>query len=221
MSGALIRVLLADDHPMFRNGLAAALAKDVEVVGVVATGDQAVSESALLRPDVVLMDLRMPTVNGIEATRLIAAANPAIAILVLTMFDDDDSVFAAIRAGARGYLLKESDEEEIVRAIQTVHAGGAVFGGGVASRMVGFFSMAQHRLGSAFPNLTIREREILELIARGRANSDIANNLSLSEKTVRNNISNIFAKLQVADRSQAIVRARQAGLGTDSAPAQG
>jgi DNA-binding NarL/FixJ family response regulator len=217
MSGELVRVLLADDHPMFRNGLAATLAKDVDVVGVVATGEQAVIQSTSLRPDVVLMDLRMPIVNGIEATRLIVAANPEIAILVLTMFDDDDSVFAAMRAGARGYLLKESDEEEIVRAIRTVHAGGAVFGAGVASRMVGFFSTAQHRLGSAFPNLTIREREILELIARGRSNIEIAQQLSLSEKTVRNNISNVFAKLQVPDRSQAIVRAREAGLGTDSA----
>jgi len=221
MSGGLIRVLLADDHPMFRNGLAAALAKDVDVVGVVATGDQAVVESDSLRPDVVLMDLRMPITNGIEATRLIVAANPGIAILVLTMFDDDDSVFAAMRAGARGYLLKESDEEEILRAIKTVHAGGAVFGAGVAGRMVDFFRATQHRLGSAFPNLTIREREILELIARGRANGEIAQHLSLSEKTVRNNITNIFAKLQVADRSQAIVRAREAGLGTDSAPAHG
>jgi DNA-binding NarL/FixJ family response regulator len=220
MSGELVRVLLADDHPMFRNGLAASLAKDVDVVGVVATGEQAVIQSASLRPDVVLMDLRMPIVNGIEATRLIVAANPEIAILVLTMFDDDDSVFAAMRAGARGYLLKESDEEEIVRAIRTVHAGGAVFGAGVASRMVGFFNTAQHRLGSAFPNLTIREREILELIARGRSNIEIAQQLSLSEKTVRNNISNVFAKLQVPDRSQAIVRAREAGLGTDSAATQ-
>ena len=218
MSRDLIRVLLADDHPMFRNGLAAALAKDVEVVGVVATGDQAVSESVSIQPDVVLMDLRMPVVNGIEATRLIAAANPRIAILVLTMFDDDDSVFAAMRAGARGYLLKESDEEEILRAIKTVHAGGAVFGAGVAGRMVDFFSSARHRLGSAFPNLTVREREILELIARGRANAEIAEHLSLSEKTVRNNISNIFAKLQVTDRSQAIVRAREAGVGIDSTP---
>jgi DNA-binding NarL/FixJ family response regulator len=218
MSGGLIRVLLADDHPMFRNGLAAALAKDVDVVGVVATGDQAVGESSSLRPDVVLMDLRLPIVNGIEATRLIVAANPGIAILVLTMFDDDDSVFAAMRAGARGYLLKESDEEEILRAIRTVHAGGAVFGAGVARRMVGFFSVTRYGLTSAFPTLTVRESEILELIARGRANIEIAQHLSLSEKTVRNNISNIFAKLQVADRSQAIVRAREAGLGTESAP---
>lgn len=218
MSAALIRVLLADDHPVFRNGLAAALAKDVAVVAVVATGDEAVSQSASLLPDVVLMDLRMPAINGIEATRQIVAANPRIAILVLTMFDDDDSVFAAMRAGARGYLLKESDEEEILRAIQTVHAGGAVFGAAVARRMVGFFSVARDGLVSAFPNLTVREREILELIARGRANAEIAKHLSLSEKTVRNNISNIFAKLQVADRSQAIVRAREAGVGTDSAP---
>jgi DNA-binding NarL/FixJ family response regulator len=218
MSAALIRVLLADDHPVFRNGLAAALAKDVAVVGVVATGEEAVSQSASLLPDVVLMDLRMPAINGIEATRQIVAANPRIAILVLTMFDDDDSVFAAMRAGARGYLLKESDEEEILRAIQTVHAGGAVFGAAVARRMVGFFSVTRNGLVSAFPNLTVREREILELIARGRANAEIAQQLSLSEKTVRNNISNIFAKLQVADRSQAIVRAREAGVGTDSAP---
>jgi RNA polymerase sigma factor (sigma-70 family) len=216
MSGALIRVLLADDHPMFRNGLAAALAKDVAVVGVVATGEQAVSQSASLLPDVVLMDLRMPAVNGIEATRQIVAANPRIAILVLTMFDDDDSVFAAMRAGARGYLLKESDEEEILRAIQTVHAGGAVFGAAVARRMVSFFSVTRDGLASAFPSLTVREREVLELIARGRSNDEIAQHLSLSEKTVRNNISNIFAKLQVADRSQAIVRAREAGVGTDT-----
>ncbi len=216
MSGALIRVLLADDHPMFRNGLAAALAKDVAVIGVVATGEEAVSQSASLLPDVVLMDLRMPAVNGIEATRQIVAANPRIAILVLTMFDDDDSVFAAMRAGARGYLLKESDGEEILRAIQTVHAGGAVFGAAVARRMVSFFSVTRDGLASAFPSLTVREREVLELIARGRSNAEIAQHLSLSEKTVRNNISNIFAKLQVADRSQAIVRAREAGVGTDT-----
>ena len=215
MSEALIRVLLADDHPMFRNGLAAALARHVDVVAVVATGEQAVEESASVVPDVVLMDLRMPSVNGIDATRRILAANPNIAILMLTMFDDDDSVFAAMRAGARGYLLKESNEDEILRAVQTVHAGGAVFGSGVARRMGEFFSAARDGLASAFPNLTLREREILELIARGRANTEIAQQLSLSEKTVRNNISNIFAKLQVDHRSQAIVRAREAGGGTE------
>ena len=215
MSEPRIRVLLADDHPMFRSGLAAALAEHTEVVAVVASGEDAVRESAATTPDVVLMDLRMPGLNGIEASRRILAANPRVAILVLSMFDDDESVFAAMRAGARGYLLKESDEDEILRAIRTVHAGGAIFGPAVARRMVTFFSGARGGLAAAFPQLTGREREILELIARGRSNAEIADSLSVSDKTVRNNISNIFSKLQVADRSQAIVRAREAGLGAN------
>ena len=211
-----IRVLIADDHTLFRDGLRALLRSlpDVEVVDEAADGNTAIDRTLVVQPDVVLMDLQMPGMNGIEATRRILHASPHVGILVLTMFEDDDSVFAAMRAGARGYILKGADQEEMVRAIRAIARGEALFGPAIAQRLMAFFAspgpLAPPRI---FPELTDREREILELIARGRSNTEIANRLVLSPKTVRNHISNIFSKLQVVDRSQAIVRAREAGLG--------
>jgi len=210
-----IRVLVADDHPIFRDGLAMLLASvdGIEVVGTAADGAEAVASAVRLRPDVVVMDVQMPKLNGVEATRRLAADAPSIGILVLTMSEDDGTVFAAIRAGARGYLVKGAEQEEIVRAITTVAAGGAVFGATLALRIAEFFAAGPPAPTDAFPQLTAREREILDLLAAGRSNQQIAGALYLSPKTVRNNVSNVFAKLQVADRAEAIVRAREAGLG--------
>jgi DNA-binding NarL/FixJ family response regulator len=210
-----IQVLVADDHPIFRDGLAMLLASvdGIEVVGTAADGAEAVASALRLQPDVVVMDVQMPKLNGVEATRRLAADVPSIGILVLTMSEDDGTVFAAIRAGARGYLVKGAEQEEIVRAITTVAAGGAVFGATLALRIAEFFAAGPPAPTDAFPQLTAREREILELIAAGRSNQQIAAALYLSPKTVRNNVSNVFAKLQVADRAEAIVRAREAGLG--------
>lgn len=212
-----LRILVAEDHPVFRDGLRALLATvdDAEIVAEVANGEEAVAQAGTLQPDVVLMDLRMPGIDGLEATRRIVATSPHIAVLVLTMFEDDGSVFAALRAGARGYLLKGADQGEILRAIRAVASGEAIFGPIVARRLISFFSTRRPLAPPAFPELTEREREILELIARGHANPAIAQRLVLSPKTVRNHVSNIFSKLQVADRAEAIVRAREAGLGRD------
>jgi DNA-binding NarL/FixJ family response regulator len=214
---APLRVLVADDHPLFRDGLRTLLALEpgVELAGEAATGTEAVAAAVELEPDVVVMDLHMPGMNGIEATRNIVEARPDVGVLVLTMFEDDDSVFAAMRSGARGYLLKGAGQEEIVRAIEAVGRGEAIFGPTIARRVIDFFSQPA-RPPQPFPELTDREREILELIAQGRSNPDIAQQLVLSTKTVRNHVSNIFTKLRVADRSQAIVRAREAGLGRAS-----
>jgi len=214
-----ILVLVADDHAAFRAGLAALLetADDVDLVGEAASGDEAVAAVASRHPDVVLMDVNMPGLDGIEATRRIVDAAPHVAILVLTMHDDDETVFAAVRAGARGYLLKGAQRAELIRAVHAVAAGDAIFGPGVARRLVDFFARPAPRPDpEAFPELTEREREILELIARGRSNAEITSSLVLSPKTVRNHVSNIFAKLQVRDRAEAIVRAREAGLGGES-----
>jgi DNA-binding NarL/FixJ family response regulator len=211
-----IRVLIAEDNARFRDGLRALLSSvdAFEVAGEVATGDEAVSRARALQPDVVLMDLRMPELDGIEATRRIVQDSPHIAVLALTMLEDDDSVFAAMRAGARGYLLKGALKAEILRAIQGVASGEAIFGPAVARRLVQYFATARPPgLAQAFPDLTEREGEILVLIAQGRTNPEIAERLCLSLKTVRNHVSNIFSKLQVADRAQAVVRAREAGLG--------
>ena len=211
-----LRVMVADDHPLFRDGLRALLggAAQLELVGEAEDGDRAVSMAADLRPDVVLMDLRMPGRNGIDATRAILAARPATAILVLSMFDDDESVFNAMRAGARGYLLKDAEGPELVQAIETVGRGGAVFGPGVARRMISLFaSGAANGRPQPFPELTARERQVLDLIARGESNATIADRLGISLKTVRNYASTIFDKLMVPTRGQAIVRAREAGLG--------
>ncbi len=209
------RVLIVDDHPIVRDGLAGALstAPDLSVVGTSADGAGAVEAAADLRPDVVIMDLNLPGISGIEATRRIVATSPHTAILVLTMLDEDDSVFAAVRAGARGYLLKGAGPEDIVRGVRSVARGEAVFGPGIAERMLGFFVEAHSRpRPAAFPELTDREREVLQLIAGGARNADIAARLTISPKTVRNHISNIFTKLQVADRADAIALARSAGL---------
>jgi DNA-binding NarL/FixJ family response regulator len=212
-----IKVLIADDHPLFRQGLRAALAdaSGIEVVGEASDGPAAVAAACGLCADVVLMDLHMPG-GGIDATRQIAARCPAAAVLVLTMFDNDESLFTAMRAGAHGYLVKGADRDEIVRAIEAIAAGEVVFGAGVAARALAFFAAAPAggRAARPFPELTDREVEILQLIAQGHSNPDIARQLHLADKTVRNNVSNIFAKLQVSDRPQAIVRAREAGLGT-------
>jgi len=210
------RVLVADDHTAFRSGLRAALetADDLVVVAEAETGDEAVARTAALAPDVVLMDINMPVVDGIEATRRIVDASPHVAVLVLTMHDDDDTVFAAVRAGARGYLLKGAQRSELLRAVRAVVAGEAIFGPGVARRLVSFFARPTPRPDpGAFPELTVREHEILELIAAGRSNAEITSTLGVSPKTVRNHVSNIFSKLQVRDRAEAIVRAREAGLG--------
>jgi DNA-binding NarL/FixJ family response regulator len=214
-----IRVLIADDHSHFREGLKALLvsAPDLEVVGEAGDGGEAVSLAADLQPDIILMDLGMPVVGGIAATRRILRTSPHIAILVVSMFEDDDSVFAALQAGARGYLLKGALKAEILRSIRAVSSGEAIFGPAIARRLMQYFSNPHPAAPpDAFPELTEREHEILELIARHETNPEIAKRLHLSQKTVRNHVSNIFTKLQVADRAQAIIRAREAGLGKDT-----
>jgi DNA-binding NarL/FixJ family response regulator len=214
--GEAVRVLLADDHPVYRDGLAALLGSldGVEVVGTAADGVEAVARARELQPDVVVMDVQMPRLDGIEATRAITADSPHIGVVVLTMAEEDQTLFAAMRAGARGYLLKGANQAEIVRAITAVAQGEAIFGPAIARRVAEFFSAVPVAApGSPFPQLTAREHEILALVAAGRSNAQIATELYLSPKTVRNNVSNIFAKLHVADRAEAIIRARDAGLG--------
>jgi DNA-binding NarL/FixJ family response regulator len=211
-----LRILIADDHRLFREGLRSLLGSlpDIEVVAEAAGGADAVLLAQQLQPDVVLMDIQMADMNGIDATRAITAASPHIGVVMVTMFEDDESVFAAMRAGARGYVLKGADQEEIVRVIQAVGRGEALFGPAIARRLTQFFAQPRPPLPSAvFPELSEREREVLALIAQGLNNSEIAARLDLAVKTVRNHISNIFNKLQVVDRAQAIIRARQAGMG--------
>ena len=213
-----LRILIAEDHPLFRKGMVSLLSSvpEFEVVGEAATGEEAVVRAAQLQPDVILMDLQMPLVNGIEATRRILQESPSVRILVVTLFEDEDSVFMALRAGARGYVLKDADEEVVVHAIRAVGRGEAIFSPAVASRVLAYFAASPPGGGAppqAFPTLTEREREILNLIAQGHPNPSIATQLSLSTKTVGNYVSNIFTKLRVADRTQAIIRAREAGLG--------
>ena len=215
-----IRVLVADDHPVFRRGMRAILGAepDTELVGEATDGEEAVALARKLQPDVILMDLNMPRVTGIEATRRILEANPNIAILMLTMFEDDKSIFAAMRAGAHGYVLKGADGAETLRAIHAAASGEAIFSPTITQRLSEYFATPgrDHPTGSArpFSNLTEREHEILSLMAEGFTNNAIASRLYLSPKTVRNYVSSIFTKLQVSDRSQAIVHAREAGLGT-------
>ncbi len=211
-----IRILIADDHPLFRDGMHGLLdsVPDTEVVGEAATGDEAIALAASLQPDVILMDIKMPGINGIQATREIVHTSPHIGILVVTMLEDDDSVFAAMRAGACGYLLKGANQAEILRAIRAVANGEAIFGPSIARRLLRTFAATRRTVPPRiFPELTEREGELLALIAQGRSNEEIAEQLSLSLKTVRNHVSNIFSKLQVADRAQAVIRAREAGLG--------
>jgi DNA-binding NarL/FixJ family response regulator len=213
-----ITILIADDHSPFRAGLRALMdsVEDINIVDEVGTGAEAVIKAAKLQPDVILMDIQMPDINGIEATRRILHTSPHIAILVLTMFEDDDFVFAAMRAGARGYLLKGTMKAELLRAIYAVASGEAIFGAAIARRLMNYFAEIQTPAATpayAFPELTEREREILNFIASHQSNSEIANSLNISLKTVRNHVSNIFSKLQVVDRAQAILTAREAGLG--------
>ena len=216
MNEDVVRVVVADDHPAFRKGLRGMLdsVANVEVVGDAADGEECVALVGELVPHVVLMDLHMPGVNGIDATRRIAEDHPEVAVVVLTMLEDDDSVFAAMRAGARGYLLKGAGQDDIIRAIHSATGGDVIFGPVIAERVRDYFAGGRRPdPGQTFPELTRREVEVLELIARGVRNSDIAAQLVVSEKTVRNHVSNIFSKLRVVDRAGAIVRAREAGLG--------
>ena len=213
-----LRVVIADDHPVVRGGLRALLStiEGLEVVGEAADGEAAVREVQLLRPDVLLCDIRMPVLDGVETTRRVRESVPGTAVLVLTMYDDDATVFTAMQAGAQGYLLKGADQDEIVGAIRAVAAGQAIFGPGIASRVLGYFAAPPASTAPAdepFPELTDRERDILTLLAGGRRTAQIAAELYLSPKTVSNNLTTIFAKLEVTDRAAAIIRAREGGLG--------
>lgn len=211
-----VRILIADDHTLFREGLRALLASvpDMEVVGEAASGQETIALATDIKPDVILMDIQMPDLNGIEATRRLLRVQHQIGIIMLTMFEDDDSVFAAMRAGARGYVLKGADQNAVLRAVRAVANGESLFSPEIAKRLMHFFSgLAPGAPLEAFPELTAREREVLALIAQGYTNAEIAAKLTLTVKTVRNHVSNIFSKLQVADRVQAALRAREAGLG--------
>ena len=212
---APLRVLVVGDHPLFCKGVVALLeaVPDFSVAGVAVSGVEAVARAVELRPDVVLMDLQLPGMSGIEATRSIVGAHPEVRVLVLSLFEDEDSVFLALRAGARGYVLKDADEDELTGAIRAVARGEAIFSQAVAGRVLAFFAQPR-QAPKVFPELTDREREILGLLAQGHANPSIARTLFLSPKTVANYVSAIFAKLQVADRAEAMIRAREAGLGT-------
>jgi DNA-binding NarL/FixJ family response regulator len=208
-----VRVVVADDHPVVRDGLRLLIdaAPDLEFAGEATTGNEVVALAAEVNPDVVVMDLKMPDMSGIEATRRITAIDDRMGVLVLTMFDDDDSVFMAMRAGARGYQLKGAGQAELLRAIRAVAQGEAIFGPRIAHRIADYFRTPAPKV--PFPALTAREREVLELLAAGESNGSIARRLTVAEKTVRNSVSSIFSKLHVGDRAQAIVRAREAGMG--------
>ncbi len=213
-----LRVLIADDHPFFRDGMRMFLetTPDIVVVGEAATGEEAVAQAEKWQPDVILMDIKMPGMSGIEATRRILEANPGVRVLVVTMFEDDATVFTAMRAGARGYVLKDAQKDDVLRAIRAVGRGEAIFSPGIAARLLDFFTTARPAAARAsFPMLTAREREMVHLLARGASNAEIARLLSLSAKTVANYVSNILSKLQAADRGEVVLRAREAGLGQD------
>lgn len=215
MSGQPIRLLIADDHALFRDGMAALLAAtaDITCVGEAATGEETLAQAAHLQPDVILMDINMPGLNGIEATRRILRSHPNTGIVMVTMLEDDASVFAAMRAGARGYVLKGAHHEELLQSIRAVAQGQVLLGPAIAARITKFFARAQPMAAAEpFPDLTEREREILTLMARHQSNPEIAQQLGITDKTIRNHISNIFNKLQVVDRAQAILKAQQAGL---------
>jgi DNA-binding NarL/FixJ family response regulator len=214
-----IKLMIADDHKLFREGLKALLAvtEDIEIIGEAEDGDAAVKKCRELQPDIILMDINMPGLNGVQATHQIVKEHPQTGIIMLTMLEDDASVFNAMRAGARGYLLKGADPDEVLSVIRAVAEGQALFGPAIAARVLGFFKEVRTSANldqplTPFPELTDREMEVLRLIAQGLNNQEIAQKLVLSPKTVRNHITNIFSKLQVADRAQAIVRARDAGL---------
>ncbi len=220
MTGERIRLLIVDDHPAFRAGLRLLLESlddcEMEVVGESEDGEQALAAAVELSPDVIVMDLQMPGLGGVETTRRVVAAAPHVRVLVLTMFEDESSVFAALRAGAHGYVLKGAGQEQLARAIRAVADGESIFSPAIAKRVIESFARPASTPGpQAFPELTEREREVLDLIARGLSNPEITRRLVLSPKTVRNHVSNILAKLQARDRSAAIVRAREAGLGLD------
>lgn len=215
-----VRVVLADDHPMYRFGLSALLAQvdSVEVVATAGSGRELLEAVDLHRPDVVITDLSMPDLDGVAATRVLVARQPGLGVLVLTMHEDDEHVFSALRAGARGYLVKGADGDEIVRAVEAVAHGDAVYGGSVARRIVSFYSGGADESPTqrAFPELTPREREVLELVATGCRNHEVARRLGISEKTVRNHVSQVLLKLQVPDRTAAALKAREAGLSRPS-----
>ncbi|MCC7163823.1 MAG: response regulator transcription factor [Anaerolineae bacterium] len=211
-----IRILIADDQAITRSGLQTLLAaqENMQVIGEARNGQEVVALAESLQPDVVLMDMRMPGINGIEATRRIHRSSPHISILVLTVFEDDTVVFPAIRAGARGYLLKDTDQDELVRAIQTVANGGAIFSPGIAQKVLGYLNEPPPSVSrELFDELSAREREILELIARGKTNAEIATSLNLSSKTISNYISNVLIKLHATDRAKLMLMALEAGLG--------
>jgi DNA-binding NarL/FixJ family response regulator len=211
-----IRILVVDDQTITRRGLQNLLAAqpDLEIVGEAKDGQEAIEMAAALQPDVILMDLRMPGTNGIEATRRIRRTSPHIYILVLTVFEDDTSVFPAIRAGASGYLLKNTEQDELLRAVRTVASGGAIFSPGIAQRVLSYLNAPPPDVSAdLFDELTAREREILELIAQGKTNAEIASTLSLSPKTVSNYISNVLLKLHTTDRAKLMLMALEAGMG--------
>jgi DNA-binding NarL/FixJ family response regulator len=210
-----LRVLIVDDHPVIITGLKTLLGSSpaTEVVGATMSGEEGIELAGQLLPDVVVMDVRLPGIDGVEATRRLVAASPSIAVLMLTMFDDDETVFASMRAGARGYLLKGASQEDLIGAIVAVARGEAIFGPAIADRVLRYFASPARSQALPFPALTVREREVLHLVASGHSNLVIARQLSLSGKTVANHVSNILAKLQAADRAEAIVQARRAGLG--------
>lgn len=211
-----LRILIADDHPLFRKGMRTLLGSmaEVECVGEASTGSEAIALASSLQPDLIIMDIQMQDLNGIESTRRIVQASPHIRVLIVTLFEDNESVFAAMRAGARGYVLKDTDEAEMLQAIRSVGAGQAIFSPAIAARLADFFASPHSILPrSSFPSLTDREREILALIAQSKPNAVIAHELELTPKTVSNYVSNILTKLQVVDRAEAILRAKSAGLG--------
>lgn len=211
-----LQALIVDDHPLFRKGMRALLDSmpDMNVIGEAQTASEAVEYAVQLQPDIILMDLQLPGGSGLDATREIVRLSPHIQILVVTLFEDDPSIFAALRAGARGYILKDTDEEEMIRAIRAVGSGEAIFSPAIANQLMDYFSSSSKKIPKEiFPELTNREREILELIAVGESNQSIAKSLSISLKTVRNHVSNIYSKLQVADRAQAVIKARESGFG--------
>ncbi len=211
-----VRVLVVDDHQLFREGVRALLDSldRIDVVGEAASGREALALAERSLPDVVLMDVQMPDMTGLEATRRLLAAHPSVGVVIVTMFDDDETVFAAMRAGARGYVLKGAGQADLARAVEAVARGEAIYGPAVAGRILQFFRASRTDLPvDAFPDLTDREREVLDLIAAGKANAAIARRLGITEKTVKNHVSNIYSKLHVADRAQAMLRARDAGYG--------